>query len=225
MSEENLHNPRLDQAGASDDSLQDVHAALLREKPEPSEGTVPIPLLLLAVICVTVFVSGVYWGRYGWNKDIDNALTYNEDAVQGGGALAAGPVQVDPVVLGKRLYTQNCLQCHQPSGLGAPGAYPPLAGSEWVNGTEERTVRILLAGLGGPITVAGNQFGSMAMPAFGPLGANWRDDRIAAVLTYVRQEWGNKSGPVTAEQVAKIRAAASSRTKAWTADELLQLGK
>jgi len=221
MSGQDLPNPRLDQPGASDDSLQDVHAALLREKPEPSEGTVPIPLLLLALIGGLVFFSGVYLGRYSGEF---KPLVYDEES-SGSAAVAAGPVQVDPVVLGKRLYTQNCLQCHQANGLGAPGAYPPLAGSEWVNGTEERTVRILLAGLGGPIAVAGNQFGSMAMPAFGPTGANWRDDRIAAVLTYVRQEWGNKSGPVTAEQVAKIRAAASSRNKAWTADELLQIGK
>jgi len=221
MSEQKPPNPRLDQPGASDDALQDVHATLLREKPEPSEGTVPIPLLLLALIGGLVFFSGVYLGRYTGDF---MPLVYNEEA-QGGGAVTAGPTQADPVAIGKRLYTQNCISCHAATGGGTPGVYPPLAGSEWVNGTEERTVRILLSGLGGPIQVAGSQFGSAAMPAFGPTGANWKDERIAAVLTFIRQEWGNKAGPVAAEQVAKIRAAESSRAKAWTAAELLAIGK
>jgi mono/diheme cytochrome c family protein len=217
-------DPRHEQERTSDDSIQEVHATLLREKPEPREGTVPIPLLLLALICVMVFGCGVYWGRYGWKQGLDNPLTYNEDAGSGG-AAAAGPAQLDPVALGKRLYVQNCVACHQANGSGLPATYPPLTGSEWVNGSEERTVRILLHGLSGPITVEGLQFGSAAMPAFGPTGANFKDDKIAAVLTYIRQEWGNKGSPITPEQVAKVRAASADRNKVWSAAELLQIGK
>ena len=97
--------------------------------------------------------------------------------------------------------------------------YPPLANSEWVNGNPEGVGRILLHGLSGPLEVHGATYNG-AMPAFGPLGSNWKDDRIAAVLTYIRQEWGNKAEPVTAEQIAKIRADTSGRNNAWTAAEL-----
>ena len=219
MSDQPPSDPRLEQAGASDDSIQDVHGALLREKPEPSEGTVPIPLLLLGLLSGLIFFCGIYLGRYAGGFD---PMVYNEEGAPGG--AAAGPVAPsDPVVVGKRLFNQNCTQCHQVTGLGVPSTYPPLAGSEWVNGTEERTIRILLHGLGGAVTVSGHAFNN-AMPSFGPLGANLKDDKLAALLTYIRQEWGNKSGPVTAEQVAKVRAAETARNKAWTAAELLALG-
>jgi mono/diheme cytochrome c family protein len=217
MSDANDSDPRLDQPGASDDSLQEVHAALLREKPEPGEGTVPIPLLLLGLIGGLVFFSGVYLGRYSGGFD---PLVYNE-AAQGTGAGPGGATAaVDPVALGKRLFVQNCVTCHQSTGLGLPGTYPPLAGSDWVNGNEEAIVRILIHGLSGPVTVNGTTYSSAAMPAFGPLGSNWKDEKIADVLTYIRQEWGNKSAPVTKETVARIRAATADRSKGWTSAEL-----
>jgi mono/diheme cytochrome c family protein len=219
MSEAEPSKSQLEQAGASDDSIQDVHAALLREKAEPSEGTVPVPLLLLALVGGLVFFSGVYLGRYSGGFD---ALTYNENAPTGA-AVAAAATPADPAAVGKRLFAQNCASCHQVTGQGLPGVYPPLAASEWVNGTEERTVRILLEGLSGPVTVAGNQFGAAQMPSFGPTGANWKDDKIAAVLTYIRQEWGNKGAAVTVEQVAKVRTANGNRGKAWTSEELLKI--
>jgi mono/diheme cytochrome c family protein len=219
MSTPDQSDPRLDQPGATDDSLQDVHAALLREKSEPSEGTVPIPLLLLGLISGLVFFSGVYFGRYAGGFD---PLVYNEDAASTGGPAGGAAVAVDPVVLGKKLFVQNCVTCHQTTGLGLPGTYPPLAGSDWVNGNEEAIVRILIHGLSGPVTVSGTTYSSAAMPAFGPLGSNWKDEKIADVLTYIRQEWGNKSPPVTKETVARIRAATATRGKAWTAPELAE---
>ena len=218
MSDANNSDPRIDQPGASDDSLQDVHAALLREKPEPDEGTVPIPLLLLGLIGGLVFFSGVYFGRYSGEF---KPLVYNEEA-SAGGATGGAAAALDPVALGKRLYVQNCVTCHQATGQGLAGTYPPLASSDWVNGNEEAIVRILIHGLSGPVTVNGVTYSSAAMPAFGPLGSNWKDEKIADVLTYIRQEWGNKSAPVTKETVARIRAATSDRGKGWTAAELAE---
>ena len=63
------------------------------------------------------------------------------------------------------------------------------------------------------------------MPAFGKVagsGFNWTDDRIAATLTYIRQEWGNQAGPVTPQKVTEIRTKEGDR-KAFTAEELLKL--
>lgn len=120
---------------------------------------------------------------------------------------------------GKQVFSTTCAACHQVTGEGVPGIYPPLAGSEWVNGDEAKVVRILLHGVTGPIEVAGETFNGM-MP---PWGGTLKDDDIAAVLTYVRSTWGNKGAPVTAAKVASIRAATTSRTTPWTAAELAQV--
>jgi len=109
--------------------------------------------------------------------------------------------------------------CHQPTGLGLPGAYPPLAGSEWAQGPDERVIRIVLDGLSGPITVKGGQFNN-SMPAFGPL---LRDEQIADVLTYVRSEWGNTAPAVSPDKAKEIRSAVASRSGPWSPDELLKL--
>ena len=96
--------------------------------------------------------------------------------------------------------------------------------SEWVTGSEERVIRIVLHGLQGPIKVEGTDYNS-AMPAFGRVagsGYNWTDDKIAAVLTYVRQEWGNQAGPITTEKVAEIRTKEGDH-KPWTSAELEKL--
>ena len=117
---------------------------------------------------------------------------------------------------GKSVYATTCAACHQATGEGVSGVFPPLAGSEWATGDEAKAVRILLHGVTGPIEVAGETFNGM-MPPWGP---TLKDADIAAVLTYVRNTWGNKGTPVTAATVAKIRAATASRTTPWTAAEL-----
>jgi mono/diheme cytochrome c family protein len=99
-----------------------------------------------------------------------------------------------------------------------------LAGAEWVLGSEERLARIVIHGLKGPITVKGSQYNG-AMPVFGKVagsGYNWSDDKIAAVLTYIRQEWGNKGAAVSTELVTAIRTKEGGR-KEWSPEELLQI--
>jgi mono/diheme cytochrome c family protein len=117
---------------------------------------------------------------------------------------------------GKQVYSTTCAACHQPAGEGTGGVFPPLAGSEWVNGDDAKIVRILLHGVTGPIEVAGETYNGM-MP---PWGGTLKDADIAAVLTYVRSAWGNKAAPITAAKVASIRSATSARTTPWTAAEL-----
>ena len=126
--------------------------------------------------------------------------------------------------MGKKLFNTSpyCVTCHQATGQGIPGVYPPLAGSEWVNGPEDRVIRILLGGLKGPVKVKGQEFSSAAMPSFGAAGFNFSDEKIAAVLTYVRQEWGNKAPGVDPAKVAQIRQQIGDH-KEWSQDELLQV--
>jgi mono/diheme cytochrome c family protein len=206
---------RLDQAGTSDEQLQKVHAILLREKPEPTEGLSPLPLMLLGLMSALILFSAIYLGRYSGGFD---PLVYDERILPGMLEGGAAPVAQDPKMLGKRVFA-NCVACHQPTGQGLAGAYPPLAGSEWAAGPEERIIRIVLDGLSGPITVKNTQFNN-SMPAF---GTQLRDEQIANVLTYVRSEWGNNAPAVSPERVKEIRATVAGRTGPWSPEELLKI--
>lgn len=210
---------QLEQAGASDQSIQDVHISLLREKAEPQESFAPLPLFLLFLFSALIFVSALYLGRFSGDF---SPMVYNEHAHVGSGHEGGAPAPVDPKVAGKRVFTNNCASCHQAHGNGLPGAYPALAGSEWVLGNDEVLVRILHHGLGGPVTVKGATFNG-AMPSFGPMGTNLRDEQIAYVLTYIRSEWGNAAPEVTKDTVTRVRAEIADRKKAWTEAELLPL--
>lgn len=209
-------NFRLEQACASDDSIQQVHAQLCQHKPEKTDGYSLLPLAILGLICTSVFFGSIYLANYSIRFD---PLVVNEKAKRekpGAVAVAA----VTPAMLGKRVFTTVCQACHQANGLGVPGVYPPLAGSEWVAGTEERIIRIVLHGLNGPITVAGKDFNNV----MAPLGGVLKDDQIANVLSYVRQEWGNHAAEVKAATVSRIRSEVA-RTQPWTATELRQIAE
>ncbi|MFL5563159.1 MAG: c-type cytochrome [Gemmatimonadaceae bacterium] len=117
---------------------------------------------------------------------------------------------------GAQVFATTCAACHQAKGEGTD-VYPPLAGSEWVQGDESRVVRIILHGLIGDVEVQGQVYNG-AMPAWGP---SLSDAEIAAVATYIRSSFGNKALPITAATVAEARAAHAGRTTPWTIPELL----
>jgi len=119
-----------------------------------------------------------------------------------------------------KLYAINCAPCHQLSGLGLGDTIPPLAGSEWVTGSETRLLRVMLGGLTGEVEVQGEMFKG-AMPGWGPI---LDDGQIAAVATYIRKSWGNKAPPVGVAIVAQIRRASADRKTPWTAEELRKFG-
>jgi mono/diheme cytochrome c family protein len=116
---------------------------------------------------------------------------------------------------GAAVYARTCIACHQPTGLGLPPVFPPLANAPIVVGNPELPVKFILQGLMGPITVNGMTYNSMMPPVAGVSDAD-----IADVLTYVRQSFGNQGNPVSAEQVKAIRAANAGRTAPWTTAEL-----
>lgn len=211
-------DPRVDQAAVSDEELLRRHEKLLDKQPDDRGHYRLMPLALLFVFAGFIFFGATYLGRFA--GDFDPRI-YDEHLKEFGTIKAAAAGPVAPVVLGEKLFNNAaCNTCHQSSGLGVPGAFPPLAGSEWVQ-SEERAIRIVLHGLVGPITVKGANFNS-AMPAFGKVaggGFNWSDDKIAAVLTYVRQAWGNNAPPITAQKVTEIRTQEGNR-KSWTPEEL-----
>lgn len=210
-------NPfKVEQAGASDDSIQQVHAQLLRQKPEKKNGYAMLPLVMLGLMCSAVFFGSIYLAHYSIRFD---PLVVNEHAKrEKPGAGVA--VVLTRAQLGKRVYATTCIACHQANGMGVPGLYPHLVGSEWALGSEERIIRIVLHGLNGPITVGGKDFNNV----MAPLGAVLKDEQIANVLSYVRAEWGNNAPEVEPGTVAKIRAETAGHVGFWTSAELLQIG-
>jgi mono/diheme cytochrome c family protein len=103
-------------------------------------------------------------------------------------------------VLGQKIYSQYCLVCHQSSGSGVPNMYPPLAKSDWVQGEKTRLIQVLLNGLSGQIKV-NNETYNQVMPSHSFL----KDEEIAAVLSYVRQNFGNQAEAITPEEVKALR--------------------
>jgi mono/diheme cytochrome c family protein/glucose/arabinose dehydrogenase len=122
---------------------------------------------------------------------------------------------------GAAVYQSVCGLCHQPTGYGVPNVAPPLAESSWVTGEPERLIRIALHGLYGEIEVNGQKW-NLAMPGQG-MNPLLDDTKLADVLSYIRNAWGNEAAPITAAQTANVREATKDRKMPWTADTLLKV--
>ncbi|MEO7190154.1 MAG: c-type cytochrome [Vicinamibacterales bacterium] len=112
---------------------------------------------------------------------------------------------------GHEIYANICQACHQEDGRGRSEVAPPLVGSGFALAKPDVPARILLNGKEGTVGL---------MP---PLGSSLSDDQIAAVLTYIRREWGQAASPVAPAVITETRAASAGRTRPWTNDELTQL--
>jgi mono/diheme cytochrome c family protein len=124
---------------------------------------------------------------------------------------------------GKSIYLREgyCGTCHQPDGKGLPASgFPPLTKTNWVLGNQDRLIKLVLNGMHGPLEVNGQKYpGQVPMTAF---GAMLNDDEIAAVLTYVRNSFGNKASAITEAKVKQVRAVTKSKTGFYSPAELLK---
>jgi mono/diheme cytochrome c family protein len=153
-------------------------------------------------------------------------------------AQAKGQAYVEPVssiaedpdspiarayAMGEEIYSREayCETCHQKDGKGlAATGYPPLAGSPWVTGNPDRLIKLVMYGLYGPMEVLGKKYdGQVPMTAYGGLMTN---EEMAAVLTYVRNSFGNEAGMIKPEQVDAIRTSTAGRKGMYKAEELLK---
>jgi mono/diheme cytochrome c family protein len=188
------------------------------EVPPLSLEREPLPVWLYLLCGFALFLAGSSFTGFGIFGQ--NML----DQGPGGPVLAGGSQAVEapatPMDLGKKVYAGNCQNCHQASGDGQPGSYPPLVSSEWVLGSKERLAAILLKGVQGPLTVKGATFGSMVMPAQETL---LTPEKIADLMTYIRGTWGNTAGPVTVDEVNAAKTKFTSHPAAWTEADLLQI--
>ena len=126
-------------------------------------------------------------------------------------------------IKGKAIYSKEgyCITCHQPDGAGLTASgFPPLAATPWVTGDEERLIKIVLNGLQGPIEVEGKKYpGQVPMTPFGNL---LKDDELAAVITYVRNAFGNKSSVISPDQIKKVRESTATKKDFYSPDDLLK---
>ena len=188
-----------------------------REQPDPHEMSRPVPILVVALFGL-LFLWGVYYiwsarplqpAHYGDHRTLDDLA--GKPAAAPGGAVD-----------GAAIYTARCVPCHQATGTGLPGVFPPLAKSEWVIGADKVLVQILLHGVQGKLTVNGTAYNGQ-MPPFKDL---LRDEEIAAAASYIRSQWGNAAPPIPASTVAAERGATAVRAQSWNGDaELAALKK
>lgn len=189
-----------------------ARAVRAREHAEPIERSNPVPWLL-GLVAAVLAVWGVSY--FLLNPALGpNSAAKSQAAPGGTDAVAAAPAAAD----GALLFASRCASCHQATGAGLPGVFPPLAGSEWVNGDPKLVARILLLGVTGKITVAGSTFNG-SMPAF---GTTLTDNEIAAVASHVRSSFGNHSPALTADVVKAERAAIGNRTAPWAGEDELK---
>jgi mono/diheme cytochrome c family protein len=180
---------------------------------EPRAGDAPVPVWLFVLLFLLLYGGMVFFDRTsGWFSP-EVYSPYRSAAEL---ALYQPPTGGPDLGRGKTIYENLCGLCHNNDGTGKPGQAPPFVNSEWVLGSPNRLIRIPLAGLAGPVQVAGQQW-NLAMPA---MGATLSEDDLAAVLTYLRQSWGNKASAITPEQVKAVRAEVGNRSQPWTAAEL-----
>src|SRR5690606_1781992 len=103
------------------------------------------------------------------------------------------------IEMGKQVYSQTCVACHQTNGEGLPNAFPPLANADFLNEDVDRAIGIVINGLSGEITVNGNKYNSVMT------AQNINDEEIANVLTYIYNNWGNNKTEVTPSMVKAVR--------------------
>lgn len=182
------------------------------ENPDPTESNNPVPRVVMGLA-----LGLALWGvAYIFMADPDGIPALGDQRVPA--ALAPSAAQMQGKVDGKQVYAANCQACHQATGQGLPGVFPPLAGSEWVKGEPQVLTQIILQGLTGPIKVGGATYNG-AMPAF---GAQLGDAEIAAVASFIRAEWGNAAEPIDAAAVTAARKASTSYASPWQSIEELQ---
>lgn len=183
------------------------------ESAEPRAGQGAVPVWLFFLLFVALFWGMIYFEYHGGLFKPQVYAPYASIAELERFQPPTGGIDLGR---GRAVYENVCALCHNPDGAGKPNQAPALAGSEWVVGSIPRLIRIPLHGLTGPITVKGEAW-NLAMPA---MGATLSDEDLAAVLSYMRQSWGNKASEVTAEQIKAVKAETTGRSQPWTAQEL-----
>ncbi|HWN94832.1 MAG TPA: cytochrome c [Methylomirabilota bacterium] len=189
-------------------------------EPTVQNGSVYLPMWMIGLLGLLIYWGFNYIDAHGGGY---NELVY--EPYRSTNQLASflpTDESAAQIKLGAQVYKQFCEACHQPNGSGNAVQAPPLAGSEWVLAEgPNRLIRIPIAGLFGPIKAAGKEMNAN-MPPLAVAGA-MSDEQLAAVLTYIRNAWGNTAPPVTVEHVQRVRADLKGRTDQYSVEEIEKL--
>ena len=185
-----------------------------REHEEPHEHNGALPGYVAGLVIALMLFGIVYL----WRTTISAPPQWGDgrtaEELQGPSGDSAGSVD------GSAIFSARCAACHQATGAGLPGVFPPLAGSEWVQGDSQTLAAAVLHGINGQLTVKGQVYAGV-MPSF---AAQLSDAELSAVLTHIRKSWGNHAAPVSVDLVARVRKATATRTESYRGDaELHQL--
>ena len=186
----------------------------LREKNDPTENVRAVPYVLIFIMGIIVS-----WAFINILSTPSGELTEYGDqrtvADLRPPVEAGGSSKVD----GKQIYSAKCVACHQANGNGVAGVFPPLAASEWVTGDETILTHILLHGVNGELEVKGVTYKG-AMPAWKSLS----DDELAAVMSYIRTDWGNVAPAIKAVTVKEQREATKDQAGPYEGGKALKEG-
>jgi mono/diheme cytochrome c family protein len=190
-----------------------VHNAAARENPHHVAEAKPVSLWVFAGGLLATLIGGAFFGGNAFS-----AAVYSP-RVPAYTGTPENEAPMDPRAVGEKIYKNACVACHQPAGNGVAGQFPPLDGSEWVTGSDERLITIVLYGLTGPVKVKGGEYNGV-MPAHIDLVKG--DAKLAGLFTYLRSGWSNKASAVTPEAVAEVKKKHAGRTgtKSATVAEL-----
>ncbi len=189
-----------------------LHAAAAREKSEPVTQTPPISMGMMLTVMGFVLGLGLVAGGYFLSNmgtishpDISDSRGFGYPPVLPEGADGPAPPPSDEklhepemwIAQGKAAFGTNCAACHQLHGEGIPGQFPPLKGSEFVIHGEKRLIAILMHGVTGSLSVNGKSFNGVMEPLGGKVGKKM----TAQILSYIRNEWGNKGSLIYEDQI------------------------
>lgn len=185
-----------------------------REHKEPHEHNGALPGYVAGLVIALMLFGIVYLWRTTISAPPEWGDGRTAEELQGPSGDSAGSVD------GSAIFSARCAACHQATGAGLPGVFPPLAGSEWVQGDSQTLAAAVLHGINGQLTVKGQVYAGV-MPSF---AAQLSDAELSAVLTHIRKSWGNHAAPVSVDLVARVRKATATRTESYRGDaELHQL--
>ena len=152
----------------------------------------------LAILLTALFAMLAIFGCSQNDNSAPQQAASQSDTAVHDAETAAGTME-EVMARGEAVYTANCAACHQPNGQGLPGAFPPLAQSDYLEGNRQEVLQAALFGLSGPITVNGADYNSV-MPSMGYLS----DQELADAVTYVFNAWGNAYAAVSVDECLDI---------------------
>jgi mono/diheme cytochrome c family protein len=186
----------------------------LREKSEPKENVRRVPYFLIMLVGAIAMwaLNNIFSTPSGELTEYGDQRTVADLRPP---IATSGASKVD----GKQIYAGKCIACHQGNGNGVAGVFPPLAASDWVTGDEKTLTHILLHGINGEIEVKGVVYKG-AMPAWKTLS----DDELAAVMSYIRSDWGNTAPAIKPATVKEQREATKDQTGPYEGGKALKEG-